>query len=69
MKRKRFVKLMMGIGFSRNHASVIANYIPVSTLELFGKPMRLTYARAWIAIRAHARVKELAAKGGETPEA
>ena len=69
MKRKRFIKLMMGIGFSRNHASVIANYIPVSTLELFGKPMRLTYAIVWNALRAHARVKELAAKGGEPPEA
>lgn len=69
MKRKRFVKLMMGIGFSRNHASFIANYIPISSIELFGVSTELTYLRAWNAFRARHRIMQLAAKGGEPPEA
>lgn len=70
MKRKRFVKLMMGIGFSRNHANVIAeNVISVSKLELFGGTLLMTYARAWNAFRVRARIMELVAKVGDSAEA
>lgn len=30
MKRKRFVKKMMGLGYSRNHANAVADLIPAA---------------------------------------
>lgn len=62
MKRKRFVKLLMGAGYSRNRANYFAKLIPCATLEVFGKAMPMTFERSWNAVRAFERVKTLAAK-------
>lgn len=69
MKKKRFVKLLMSIGYSRNHANDVAGLIPVATLELFGRVYPLTFARAWYAARAHARRRELMQKEATATEA
>lgn len=69
MKRKRFVKLLMSIGYSRNRANDVAELIPVATLELFGRVYPLTFARSWDAARAHARLRELMQKEATATEA
>lgn len=69
MKRKRFVKLLMSIGYSRNRANCVAGLIPVATVELFGKVEQLTFARSWDAARAHARLRELMQKEATATEA
>lgn len=62
MKRKRFVKLLMGAGYSRNRANYVARLIPLATIEVFGKTVPLTFERSWNAVRAFERVKALAIK-------
>ena len=62
MKRKRFVKLLMSAGYSRNRANFVAGLIPHATLEVFGKTMPLTFERSWNAVRAFDRMKVLATK-------
>ena len=62
MKKKRFVKLLMSVGYNRNRANFIAGLIPYGTLEVFGKTTPLTFARSWDAVRAFERMKVLAAK-------
>ena len=69
LKEKRFVKLLMSKGYSRNRANYVAGLIPVATVELLGKVEQLTYARSWDAVRAHFRVKELAQKEATGSEA
>ena len=69
MKKKRFVKLLMSIGYSRNRANLIADLISVATVELFGKTQQLTYARAWHGARAYARLKALRQKEVNATEA
>lgn len=59
MKRKRFVKLLMGAGYSRNRANYVARLIPYATLEVFGMTVPLTFDRSWNAIRAFERVRAL----------
>lgn len=46
MKRKRFVKLLMGAGYSRNRANYVAMLIPLATIEVFGKTVPLTFERS-----------------------
>lgn len=69
MKKKRFVKLLMSKGYSRNSANYVAGLIPVTTVELFGKVEQLTFARSWDAVRAHFRLKELTQKEANGSEA
>lgn len=69
MKKKRFVKLLMSIGYSRNRANLVAALIPVTTVELFGKVEQLTYARSWNAAYAYFRLKELMQKEATATEA
>ena len=69
MKKKRFVKLLMSIGYSRNRANYVAGLIPAATIELFGKVYPLTFARSWEAARAHARLRELMQKEATATEA
>lgn len=64
MKRKRFVKLLMSKGFSRNLANFIAGRIPLTELTIFGKTERMTFFRTWNAVRAYKRLIELAQKEG-----
>lgn len=68
MKKKRFVKLLMGAGYSRNRANVVAGLIPYATLEVFGNPTPLTFARSWDAVRALERLKQLTAKEVDAAE-
>lgn len=69
MKKKRFVKLLMSIGYSRNRANDVAGLIPVASAELFGKVEQLTFARAWDAARALSRRRELMQKEATATEA
>lgn len=62
MTRKRFVKLLMSKGYSRNRASFVAGLIPLAEVTIFGQTERLTFARSWAAVRAHHHVMELALK-------
>lgn len=71
MKRKRFVKLLMGAGFSRNRANTIATFVRGYEFTLFGRTMRfhLTYDKVWCEFSARARAMESVAKGGDSAEA
>ena len=60
MKKKRFVKLLMSKGYSRNRANFVAGLIPLAEVTIFGRTERLTFERSWNAVRAHCRAKELA---------
>ena len=69
LKKKRFVKLLMSKGYSRNRANFVAVLIPLTEVTIFGQTERLTFARSWDAVRAHHRVMELALKEGGAAEA
>ena len=71
LKKKRFVKLLMGAGCSRNHANSIATLVTGFKFNLFGRTVRLhlTYDKAWFEISARARAMESVAKGGDSTEA
>ena len=69
LKKKRFVKLLMSKGYSRNRANYVAGLIPLAEVTMFGQTERLTFARSWDAVRAHFRVKELAQKEATGSEA
>lgn len=64
MKKKRFVKLLMSIGYSRNRANFVAGLIPLAEVTIFGQTERLTFARSWDAVRARHHVMELAHERG-----
>lgn len=71
MTRKRFVKLLMGAGYSRNYANSIATIVSDFKFNLFGQTVRLhlTYDGAWCGFSARARAMESVAKGGDSAEA
>lgn len=48
MTRKRFKKLMMSIGYSRNAANTIADLISAATLTCGKMSAKPTYAVSWI---------------------
>lgn len=69
MKKKRFVKLLMSIGYSRNRANFVAGLIPLAEVTIFGQTERLTFARSWNAVLCHHRVKEMAERQVTAAEA
>lgn len=71
MKKKRFVKLLMGAGYSRNRANSIAALVPGFKFIFLGQTLRihLTYDDAWCGFIARARAMESVAKGGDSAEA
>ena len=71
MKRKRFVKLLMGAGYSRNRANSIATLVPDFKFNFLGQTVRihLTYDEAWCGFSARALAMESVAKGGDSAEA